>query len=218
MGFGGGGAAGLFGGVVELEREDGEAVEDEAGRFGVERRGGVLLAGGVEQGAVDGLDEIVAGLVEGVDGALDGGDAGVGGSGLAGLVLLVPEVEVGAVMGEDECRGRLRAGAARWAGPGGVLVPAEGGFVVEAGDLEGVQHVRSGVRRDPSNCISRVWRDSRARLAGAWGTGGGFGVVRIYDRMSCCNCQFDLLWRGDVRWCADGESLASAERSAEVGA
>jgi len=44
MGLGGGGAMGLLGGVVDLEREDGEAVEDEAGRFGVERRGGVFTS------------------------------------------------------------------------------------------------------------------------------------------------------------------------------
>ncbi len=66
---------GLLGGVEDLEREDGEAVEDEAGGFGVERRGGVLLAGLFEEGSIHDFDEIVAGLVERVDGVLDCGDA-----------------------------------------------------------------------------------------------------------------------------------------------
>ena len=102
VGLGGGGAAGLLGGVVEPEREDGEAVEDEAGGFGVERGGGVLHASGGEESAVDGFDQVVARLVECVDGALEAGDGGVRCSGLADLVFFVPEVEVGAVMGERE--------------------------------------------------------------------------------------------------------------------
>ena len=75
MGLGGGGAMGLLGGVVDLEREDGEAVEDEAGGFGVERRGGILRAGGCEEQAVDGFDQVVARLIKRVDGALEAGDA-----------------------------------------------------------------------------------------------------------------------------------------------
>ncbi len=102
VGIGCGGAVCLLGGVVELEGEDGEAVEDEAGGLGVERRVGVLGSCGGEERAIHGLDEVVARLVERVDGALDGSDAGVGGPRLAGLVFLVPEVEVGAVMCERE--------------------------------------------------------------------------------------------------------------------
>src|SRR5208283_621680 len=90
MGLGGGGAAGLLGGVVELEREDGEAVEDEAGGFGVERGAGVLYASGGEKSAVDGFDQVVARLVECVDGAFEAGDGGVRGPGLADLVFFVP--------------------------------------------------------------------------------------------------------------------------------
>ena len=100
MGLGGSGAIGLLGGVVDLEREDGETVEDEAGGFGVERRIGTLLPGGSEEQAVDGFNQVVALLIECVDGALEVGDCGVRGIGLTNLVLLVPEVEVGAVMGE----------------------------------------------------------------------------------------------------------------------
>ena len=99
-GLGGGGAAGLLGGVVELEGEDREPVDDEAGGFGVERRGGVLRPGGGDQHPVHGFDQVVARLVEDVDGAFEPANAGVGGIGLADLVFLVPEVEVSAVMGE----------------------------------------------------------------------------------------------------------------------
>ena len=42
MRLGGSAALGLFGGVVELQREDRETVEHEAGSFGVERRAAVL--------------------------------------------------------------------------------------------------------------------------------------------------------------------------------
>jgi len=90
MGLGGGGALGLVGGVVELEREDREAVEDKSRGFGLQRGGGILLPGGRQQQAVDGFDQVVALLVEGVDGAFEAGYGGVGGAGLAHLVLLVP--------------------------------------------------------------------------------------------------------------------------------
>jgi len=48
------------------------------------------------------LDEVVALLVEAVDGTLDLGDASVGGVGRAGVVLFVPEIKVGAVMVLEE--------------------------------------------------------------------------------------------------------------------
>ena len=93
---------GLLAGVVDLEGEDGEAVDDEAGSLGVEGRRRVLGGSGGEEQSVDLLDEVVAPLVEAVDGVLDAGDLGVGGGGVAGLVFLVPEVEVGAVVAQDE--------------------------------------------------------------------------------------------------------------------
>ena len=148
MGLGGGGAMGLLGGVVDLEREDGEAVEDEAGRFGVERRGGVLHFSGCEEQAVDGFDQVVALLIKRVDGALEAGDAGVRGSGLAYLVFFVPEVEVGAVMGEGEfnhVRGRRGGFGDRGSERNGrcwVLVPAECGLFLQSRDLESGQHGR----------------------------------------------------------------------------
>src|SRR6185312_13216061 len=77
VGLSGRGPARFFLGVVELEREDGETVDHQAGRLGIERGGGVLSAGGFEQGAVNGFDEVVAALVEQIDIALDLGDAGV---------------------------------------------------------------------------------------------------------------------------------------------
>ena len=88
--LGGGGALGFFGGVEDLEGEDGEAIDDEAGCLGVERGGFVLLAGEGEEELVKLLDEVVALLVKAVDGVLDLRDAGVGGIGRAGVVLFVP--------------------------------------------------------------------------------------------------------------------------------
>ncbi len=102
VGFGGAGATDFFGGVEALEGEDGEAVDHHAGGFGVERSG---LGGGwslVEENEVDFFGEVVAALVEGVDGALVASDGVAGGEGIAGGVFVVPEVEVGAVLGEDE--------------------------------------------------------------------------------------------------------------------
>jgi len=51
----GGGAVELFLGVEDLEGEDGEAVDDEAGRLGVERSRGAI-DGDLEEGDVDLLD------------------------------------------------------------------------------------------------------------------------------------------------------------------
>ncbi len=85
------------------------------------------------------VDQVVAGLVEDVDRVLDLSDAGVGGAGFAGLVFLVPEVEVGAVIGE----GNLDQGCG-WAGPRGRpwigTMPAFGRFVVQARDFKSIEH------------------------------------------------------------------------------
>ena len=81
---------GFFGGVEDLERKDGEAVEDETGRLRVERSSRALRSRRLEQSAVDGFDEIIAGLIERVDSVLDLGDARIGYSGLASFVLFVP--------------------------------------------------------------------------------------------------------------------------------
>lgn len=88
-------------GVEDLEGEDGEAVDDEAGGFGVERSGGM---GGreLEEGGVDSLDEIIAELVEAIDVVFDLDDGGVGRVGIAGVVFAVPEVVVGLMLIEDE--------------------------------------------------------------------------------------------------------------------
>jgi hypothetical protein len=138
MCLGGGGAMGLLFGVVKLERENGEAVDHEAGRFGVEGGRGILCAGGFEESAVDGFDEVIAALVEDVDVALDLSDASVGGAGFAGLVLFVPEVEVGTMMGEEEVV--EGGGCGDGGGRIGMGVPIDGGVVLEIGDVGGVEH------------------------------------------------------------------------------
>ena len=101
MGRSGGGAIGLFAGVKELESEDGKAIEHHTGGFGVELRGGELREM-LKEPQVDLFDEVVALLVKAVDGALDGGDLGVGGEGIAGFVFFMPKVEVGAVLAGDQ--------------------------------------------------------------------------------------------------------------------
>ena len=124
----------FFVGVVDLQREDGESIDDEAGSLGVERSFGILRTCELEQELVDLLDEIVALLVEAVDGVLDLGDAGVGDVGRARGVFFVPEVEVGQVLGADQ--GDEVGGG----GLGGVIaVPEDVGFVVKAEDGRGVK-------------------------------------------------------------------------------
>ena len=108
----GGGAMDLLSCVEDLEGEDGEAVDDEAGGLGVEGRGGVS-GGDFKQGDVDLLGEVVAALVEAVDVVLDLDDGGVGGVGVAGVVFTVPEVVVGSVLVEHEL-GKRRGGGGGW--------------------------------------------------------------------------------------------------------
>jgi len=129
-------AAGFFFGVEDLEGEDGEAIDHEAGRFGVQGSGVGLMGSGFEEGQVETLGEVVATLVELVDGALAGGDGLVAGHGVAGGVFAVPEIEVGTVLLEDELfegRGGLFERQA-------VIVPVGVGLVVELRDVGGVEH------------------------------------------------------------------------------
>jgi len=100
-----GGAVKLLFGVEDLEGEDGEAIDDEAWGFGVERRGRVV-GRELKEGDVDLLGEVVAELVEAIDVVLDADDGVVGGVGVAGFVFAVPEIVVGAVLVEDELRER----------------------------------------------------------------------------------------------------------------
>jgi len=153
MAVGSFGAGGLFVGVVELESEDGEAVDHEAGALGVERGGGVGQAAGgegFEEAGVAALGEVVAALVEAVDGALDFGEIVVGGAGYAGAVFGMPEIEVGAMLGDEDFEEGISGGGLgrRWeqGGGGGVglLVPEDDGAVVKGGDLGGGERKREG--------------------------------------------------------------------------
>ena len=126
---------GLDAGVVDAEGENGEAVDDEAGSFGVEGCGGVLGGEVGEQPLVHLFHQIVAALVEAVDGVLDLGEASVGGTGVASLVFFVPEVIVFAVL----LRGQSEEGV--WfLRSMGRFVPGGGEAVVEAGDGSGLDH------------------------------------------------------------------------------
>jgi len=95
--------------------------------FGVERRKRV------EEIAVEALGEIVAELVELIDGALAGGDGLVAGERVAGSVFAMPEIEVGAMLVKDEL---VEMGICDWAWRGRVM-PEERGVIVQADDLWG---------------------------------------------------------------------------------
>lgn len=149
MAFGDFGAGDFFARVVELEGEDGEAIDDESGAFGMEFGRGVGQAGGgkgFEKLGVATLGEVVAALVQPVDGALDLGDIVVGGAGGAGAVLGMPEIEVGAVLREDQIEEetvRGGEGKERVGGSPGVAMPQGDGGIVEGGDFDGGE--RKGV-------------------------------------------------------------------------
>ena len=105
---------GLFARVVDLERQNGEPVDDQAGRLGVQRGLRVGQALGfepVQQGAVQFFGQVVAALVGPVDAPLHRGQFGVGDAGGAGFVLNVPELEVGAMLAGDRSGANLRQSA-----------------------------------------------------------------------------------------------------------
>lgn len=126
----------LLGGVEDFEREDGEPVDHEAGALRVQRRvaGGKILGGErLEQEEVTGFGEVVAALVDAVDGALDGGNLGVCGVGQAGLILGVPEFEISGVLLGDGAEPGIFFRDDEAFG----LVPATGAGVLEGGDIAG---------------------------------------------------------------------------------
>jgi len=132
----GAGAPGFLLGVEAPEREDGEAVDHHAGCFGVQWRGLILRRNAGEEQQVDVLGQVIAALVEPVDGVFVFGDVVVGGERIPGGVLVVPEVEVGAVLVEDQS-----FKAIVWYFPGERrVVPAVVGLVVQADDVCGVEH------------------------------------------------------------------------------
>jgi hypothetical protein len=138
VGLGCGVTLGLDAGMKDLKVEDGEAVDDEARGLGVQGCGGVLLGEVGEQPFVHLFHKVVAALVETVDGVFDACDLGVGGLGVAGLVLFVPEIEVLAVLGcyqlQEWVGGEICFGFGRW------FVPGAGEGLVKAGDGGGFEH------------------------------------------------------------------------------
>jgi hypothetical protein len=148
MALGGVRAIDFFLGVGDFEGENGEAVDDEAGGFGIERGrwGGATLRAEKLGGLMEELDvalfgEVVTALVAAIDCPFDLGNVVVGGAGVAGTVFGMPEVEVGTVLIEDgveEVVGVDVVGIF-------VAVPESGGAVVEtgyfeSGKVEGVGH------------------------------------------------------------------------------
>ena len=90
------GALGLQAHVMDLEREDGQAVDHRARAFGAEPRSGPGpdVAQRREHLLVDALDRVVALLVVQVDGALVGRDLGIGNVAPPRQVLLLPQPAV----------------------------------------------------------------------------------------------------------------------------
>jgi hypothetical protein len=142
MGLGGSVAMSLDAGVEHLEGEDGETVDDESGGLGVEWGGGLLVGKVGDEPLVELFDEVVAALVEAVDGVLDTSDLGVGGEGVASLVLFVPEIEVLAVLGGDESGKGVRLGGGGRVGFGEEvrLVPVDGEVFLQASYGGGFEH------------------------------------------------------------------------------
>jgi len=132
-------AAGFLLGVEALESKDGEAVDHHAGRLGMQRRGLILRRDAGEEQQVDLFGQVIAALVEPVDGVFVLGDVVVGGQRVAGGVLVVPEVEVGAVLVEDEDVPAIVGRVAKERR----VVPAGVGLVVQAEDVCGVEHLGS---------------------------------------------------------------------------
>lgn len=155
-----GGADGLFAHVVQLQSHNRHPVHDHAGCLGMQHSIGSLLQL-VEEGAVDGLDEIVTPLVELVDGALDGSDTLIRGIGAAREIFLVPEVEVGTMLEQDEPdelgRGTLLR---RMAG----LMPPFDGFILQTKKVCGLE---DGVSRH----IQDSTRGAGSALSGKAGRG-----------------------------------------------
>ncbi len=95
----------LFARVVDLEREDGEPVNDEARRFGVQGRGLVRQPARLEPGeehAVDLFGQIVTKLVRPVDAAFYVGKFGIGDVRRARGVFDMPQIEVRAMLPCDQ--------------------------------------------------------------------------------------------------------------------
>ncbi len=130
-----------------FESEDGEPVKDQTGGFGVQRRDRILLDA-AEKKRIELFYQIISTLVEAIDRAFYGGDGGVARFGITGLVLAMPEIEVGAVLAEQQ---RLqiavcREGEVLFGGSRAVrrAMPRLGGKFLQLREVSGVQHGGSG--------------------------------------------------------------------------
>ena len=144
----------LLMGVEDLQGEDRESVDDQPRGLGVERRRGILL-NRLEQVPVDLLDEIVAPLIEGVDGSLHSRQCGVRRLRITRIVFAVPKIEVGAMLLEREVfqgGGRERISSLG-------EVPKLRGTSLQTGDVHDVEHRQ--VRHGPWGSIAGMGPHSK---------------------------------------------------------
>ncbi len=130
----------LFMRVEGFQSKDGQTVDDKPRRLRVKWRNRVLLDS-LKKQPIDLLHKIVAALVQPIDGALYAGDGAVGSLRVAGVILAVPQIEVGTMLLQDqvlEGRGRERVTAAD-------EVPLLRGPPLQAENVLCLQHARARI-------------------------------------------------------------------------
>lgn len=134
------GASDFFLRMKKLEGKDREPVDDKAGTFGIQLGFGIGQVAGaemVEQEQVAALGEIVAPLVNAINGALDFGDFVIGGMRSTRAVFGMPELEIRQMLGDHgvhEFAMRLRGNG------GGLRMPERRQAVVLPGDFFRREH------------------------------------------------------------------------------
>ena len=167
------GTVSFFRRVEYLEREDRKPVDHKAGCFGVQRRGRRLRGRGFEQCYVDTFDEVVALLVQAVDGMLDFDHGSATSQRRARFVFAMPEIEVCLMLLENQL---IERGGRGLQGCGG-LVPVRCGPIVKPRNVRGVEHERASCHR--TWCWAAGEGRGYTREMGAEGSQGVKKVERV---------------------------------------
>ena len=196
-------ALGLFAGVVDLERENGEPVDDEAGRLGVERGAGVGQAPRFEPGRAGQSNSSARSLRRWLVWSmrcLTCGQLRVGDAGGAGFVLDVPEIEVGAMLagdGVEPIGGRRRSLTSVGSLAEGCLSARRASAGPAGRRLRRRKALRSGILGDPIGVqasmveLSSPGSPRQELLAsGRWGAAGTAQETRTGDwnEVACGGC------------------------------